>query len=250
MRNFAGTSPDPQIKDEAIVLLRNAPILISRRITMVEAGLSLAVFLYWRLGYDELSRSERDDSALFILNDCAAVLHVLFRRLLAGGAIPPSPMGDVQAYINSEIEQVDSMWGAINQVSHIFAESYLVTIGCWPVQSSWEKMPRLAHLAQREFCESIYLLVRDFCSLNTAEAILPADVIRASDGPEGYGKILSSNFLVRQRSQRPVTSTNSESGSFSELANEVGKAAGGIASFGLGLMIGAVEGLFGTNKRK
>ena len=175
---------------------------------------------------------------------------MLYRRLVADGLRLPIPMEHLEAYINSQIGQVDSTWGSINQVSHIFAESYLLTIGAWPVSSSWEKMPQLAHLSQRDFCESVYILVRDFCSAQTAEAILPADVIRADDGPEGYGRILSANFLVRQRSQESVTSTSNNPAPLADIANQIGMAAGGIAGFGIAVLSGVVKGLLGTSKQK
>jgi hypothetical protein len=187
------------IQNEVLTLARNIPILVGRDARVPEVGLALGVFLYWRLGFLTLSGNERRDSALKILNDCRYCVHVLYRRLAANGLTPPIPDSLVESHIESEIEEVDSMLGCVNQTSHIFAESYLVTTDQWPVMSSWERMPGLACLNMRSFSKSVLRLIGLMCSPAVAEAILPIEVVDSAGGLSRYGSNIVNGFLIRRR---------------------------------------------------
>jgi hypothetical protein len=184
------------VKEEVYTLARNAPILTGRSARVSEIGLALGVFLYWRLGYSSLSDDERMHSALGILVDCRHCLHVLERRM---ATIPgyPIPKAFLDSYIEEELENVDSMLGSANQVSHIFAESYLLTIGKWPVSSSWELMPKLASLDVKAFSRTILKLIHEMSSPTTGEAILPTEVLNSSDVIARYGAALAPGFRIR-----------------------------------------------------
>jgi hypothetical protein len=193
-----GPSVKNHIRNEIFVLTRNVPIMSGRDIGMDEVGLALGVFMYWRLGFESLSEKERIGSVLYFLNDCRWAVYALYRRLLAIGFFsPPMPDNLIEPYVNQQIEDVNSLLGCVTQCADIFVESYLLSKGLWPMQSSWELMPRLAHLPCPEFYETVRGFIEQFASEKTGEAVLPMSVIRSPDHLSQYGNALAEGFLVR-----------------------------------------------------
>jgi hypothetical protein len=199
VRFFRSAIDDEAIDKEIIVLCRNVPIMTGRDIRMQEAGMALGVFLYWYLGFQVLSPSERRNSTRFnMIFDCRWSLSVMLRRMIAAGMPSPVPNLDLlDSYIAQQIADVPSFLGCVDQCSHIFAESYLVTTDQWPTNSSWEQMPALAACSKKDFCEVVHRKIASFCSEPNAEAILPMDVVRSTDGLEMYGENLAKGFRAR-----------------------------------------------------
>ena len=104
----------------------------------------------------------------------------------------------LESYVEEEVEDVPSLLGCVNQCSHIFAESYLLTTGQWPITSSWERMPTLAACTTQEFCEVLRKMISMFCSEWAASAILPMDVIHSNQRCEAFGAALANGFLIKR----------------------------------------------------
>jgi hypothetical protein len=184
------------VEHEIGVLLRNVPILIGRGASPVEGGLATSVFCYWQIGFDTLSQSEKANSALNFLNDSRHCVRVIYHRLLQTSILSSPDAVDLDSYVESQIEDVGSLLGAVNQAAHILAESYMNTLGSLPVSSSWELMPRTAAMEKRQRLEALMRIVRTLCSDAVANAILPQQVIDSEEGLELYGRELARGFLV------------------------------------------------------
>lgn len=181
------------------MLLRNAPVLVGRDVSVREMGLACGVFLYWRLGYSALTAREQKESALLFLNDCRYCIHVMYRRLVSQKILPSSlPDALVGDYLEAEMDEVPSMWGATNQSSHILAESYLNTLGKFPVQSSWEPMPLCAALNDHEVGIFLRNEVGVCCSEQAAQAVFPDYTLDVPGRLSAFGPTLCQGFLVRR----------------------------------------------------
>lgn len=186
------------MKAEVLRVLENADILTGHPIEDVEIGLALGVFLYWRLGYEELSFSQRKCSALFLSEDCSGVQRVLFHRMVNEGLIDPPVRGDqLEQLIDSQICSSETPMGAANRFGQLLAESYMTTTGDWslpPVLTG--RMPILAGLNLPTFCEAVRDLISEMTERSLADTVLPLHVIPTTGGLSKYREVLVEYFTV------------------------------------------------------